>query len=66
MRKKNEFEYLEKFAEHTKYFLLCEQNFDKFDTEKANIVFIQIFNSVLFEQDENIKNKKVAYLVFLD
>ena len=64
MRKKNEFEYLEKFAEHTKYFLLCEQNFDKFDTEKANIVFIQIFNSVLFEQDENIKNKKVAYLVF--
>lgn len=58
----NEFNYLEKFSNYTTYFLLCEQNFDYFDSYKANAIFIKIFNSILFEQEE--KNKKVAYLVF--
>lgn len=64
MVKKNDFEYLEKFSAYTEYFLSCEQDFDKFKIDNANIIFIQIFNSVLFEQDEQIKNKKVAYLIF--
>lgn len=64
MAKKNDFEYLEKFSDYTKYFLSCEQDFDRFKIDKINIALIKIFNSILFEQNERTKNKKVAYLIF--
>jgi len=63
-KKINEFEYLDKFQEYTNYFLLCEDNRENFSNEECNIIFIKIFNSILFEQDENFKSKEVAYLVF--
>lgn len=60
----NEFEYLEKFQVYTNYFLSCETDCQNFSSENCNLVFIKIFNSILFESDEKIKSKKVAYLVF--
>lgn len=63
-KRRNEFEYLESFQMYTEYFLSCETDCQNFSTETCNLVFIKIFNSTLFESDEKIKSKKVAYLVF--
>ena len=63
-KKKNEFEYLDKFQEFTNYFLSCEEDITNFSAEKCNIIFIKIFNSILFQQDEVVKAKEVAYIVF--
>ena len=62
-KKRNEFEYLESFQMYTDYFLSCETDRQNFSTETCNLVFIKIFNSILFESDEKIKSKKVAFLV---
>ena len=66
MPKKNidEFEYLDKFQKYTTYFLSCEENSENFSEEDCNIIFIKIFNTILFEQDDKLKSKEVAYLVF--
>ena len=63
-KKINEFEYLDKFQEYTNYFLSCEENIENFSNEDCNIIFIKIFNTILFEQDDKRKSKEVAYLVF--
>lgn len=63
-RIKSDFEYLESFKEFTDYFLVCEKDSNKFNEEECNIIFIKIFNSILFEQDEKQKNRKISYLVF--
>lgn len=64
MKKRNEFAYLENFQRYTDYFLSCEKDCRNFSSETSNLVFIKIFNSILFEPDEKIRSKKVAYLVF--
>lgn len=60
----NEFEYLEIFQKYTDYFLSCEKDFAHYSSDDCNVVFIKLFNSILFEQNECLKSKKVAYLVF--
>ncbi|MCM1295836.1 MAG: DEAD/DEAH box helicase [Muribaculaceae bacterium] len=60
----DDFEYLDQFQDYTKYFLTCEENSENYTSEKCNSVFIKIFNTILFEHDENRKSKQVAYLVF--
>ena len=63
--KPNEFEYLEKFSGYTEYFLSCDKDNSKLnDIYNLNTIFIKIFNSILFEQNEKIKNKEIAYIVF--
>ena len=64
MRKQKEL-FINSFATYTEYFLTCEKQWDLFDYEKCNIVFIKIFNSILFEENIEKRNQKIAYLVFL-
>ena len=63
MRKQKEL-FIDSFATYTEYFLTCENQWDLFDYEKCNIVFIKIFNSILFEENIEKRNQKIAYLVF--
>lgn len=60
----DDFGYLDQFKDYTNYFLTCEENSENYTSEKCNSIFIKIFNTILFEQDENRKSKQVAYLVF--
>lgn len=63
MRKQKEL-FIDSFATYTDYFLTCEKQWDLFNCEKCNIVFIKIFNSVLFDENVEKRNQKIAYLVF--
>lgn len=63
MRKQKEL-FIDSFTTYTEYFLTCEKQWASFDYEKCNIVFIKIFNSILFEENTDKRNQKIAYLVF--
>ncbi len=60
----NVYAFLRQFDEYTRYFLACEKGNSEFDNIKCNKIVIKIFNSIIFEQDTQVKNKKVNYLVF--
>lgn len=63
MRKQNDI-FIDSFTPYTEYFLMCEKQWELFDFEKCNIVFIKIFNAILFEENIEKRNQKIAYLVF--
>lgn len=57
-------EYIDCFTQYTDYFLRCEKNWDLFNFEDCNIIFIKIFNSILSENDNEKQKKQIAYLIF--
>ena len=61
MRKQKEL-FIDSFTTYTEYFLTCEKQWDSFDYEKCNIVFIKIFNSILFEENTDKRNQKMNLL----
>lgn len=63
MRKQNNM-FIDSFTPYTEYFLMCEKRWELFDFEKSNILLIKIFNSILFEENTEKRNQKIAYLVF--
>lgn len=60
----NNTEYIDCFSEYTKYFLACEKDWTCFDYDECNIIFINIFNEILFENEETKRNKQISYLIF--
>lgn len=62
--KRNSLKYIDGYSEYTDYFLKCEEDWNKFNNEYCNIIFIKIFNSILFEKDKTVQNKKISYAIF--
>ena len=60
----NNTEYIDCFSEYTKYFLACEKDWAFFDFDECSLIFIKIFNEILFENDEVKRNKQISYLIF--